>query len=76
MLEKAKDKLKDVPRDELVEKMVKLQGKLAEKEKRGQRRRSDAQGTEVVARDLTKKWVERQSREASEAEAGKGRRKK
>ncbi|KAF1840627.1 uncharacterized protein K460DRAFT_349316 [Cucurbitaria berberidis CBS 394.84] len=72
---KAKDKLKELPQDQLIAKMLKLQAKLAEKEhakkehapkhhKHKARRPSDA--TEAVARDLTESWVKQHSRETSE----------
>ncbi|KAH7399412.1 hypothetical protein BKA66DRAFT_589376 [Pyrenochaeta sp. MPI-SDFR-AT-0127] len=69
---KAKEKLKDLPQDQLIEKMLKLQTKLAQKElgherythKHQDRRPSDT--TEVVARILTEDWVKRHSRGPTE----------
>ena len=55
---KEKEKLKDVDKDELIDQMVRLKAKL-------DRGESEA-GTEGVARGLTERWVEGQSREVSE----------
>ncbi|CAO2656854.1 Nn.00g056570.m01.CDS01 [Neocucurbitaria sp. VM-36] len=83
----AKHKLKDLPKDQLIDKMLELQAQLAHKDhvrkresahkgpegsKHKERRKSDA--TEVLARDLTESWVKQQSRETSEK--GKGEKKK
>ncbi|KAF2831510.1 hypothetical protein CC86DRAFT_314922, partial [Ophiobolus disseminans] len=70
-VKKEKEKLKVVSKDELIEKMLKLQTKLAEK---GERRRDSKHkemkapsvNTESVARGLTENWVNQHSREASE----------
>ncbi|CBX95294.1 hypothetical protein IAQ61_004115 [Plenodomus lingam] len=75
----AKHKLKNIPQDELIDKMLKLQETLAEKgytrddreKKEKQKRRekerrpSVSAATEVAARGFTEKWVEMQSRETS-----------
>tara|TARA_R110002003_G_scaffold57_3_gene5120 strand:+ start:8899 stop:9933 length:1035 start_codon:yes stop_codon:yes gene_type:complete len=70
-----KEKLRGVSREELVEKMVRLQTRLAEKEagkrEKDGRRKAESRGTESVARDLTEDWVRRQSREPSEKGKGK-----
>ncbi|KAI8939951.1 hypothetical protein NX059_003677 [Plenodomus lindquistii] len=78
-LAKAKNQLKDLPQDELIEKMLRLQTKLVgkgymreERRRSGKggdkdkERRASEGGTEVVARGLTENWVEMQSREVSE----------
>lgn len=56
-----KEDLKALPQEELIQKMLALQMKLAEKEGDG-----GSQCTESVAKDLTEKWVKQHSREASE----------
>lgn len=74
-LAKAKEKLKVLPQDELVEKMLRLTRMMEEKE-HGRRdgkhkhkhkeRRPSASKTEVAAQALTENWVKQQRREASE----------
>jgi hypothetical protein len=66
-----KEKLKDVSKDELIEKMIKLQSKLVEKKDGGERKREvvqrrESQSTESVARGLTANWVKQHSRDVSE----------
>lgn len=62
-----KEKLEAVPKDELIEKMLKLQTKLeGKRERKHKEERKGSVRTESVARGLTEKWVERHSREASE----------
>jgi hypothetical protein len=74
-----KEKLEGVSKEELIEKMIRLQTKLAGKEgKRGdimnvRLNRADSKSTERVARDLTENWVKLHSGGASEK--GKGREK-
>jgi hypothetical protein len=57
-----KEDLKALPQGELIKKMLALQSRLAEKE------RGDGESacTESVAKDLTEKWVQQHSAEASE----------
>ncbi|KAF1942579.1 hypothetical protein EJ02DRAFT_402093 [Clathrospora elynae] len=87
-LAKAQEKLKDLPQDELIKKMLKLQTKLEQtkssskeheykehkhrhhKHKENERRPSESK-TEVVAKNLTEKWVEQHSRDPSEKGKGK-----
>lgn len=76
---KAKNRLTQLPHDQLVDKMLKLQTKLAHKKsdskdspgKKEPRRRSEDQRTEAVAMQLTKNWVKQQSRGPSEKEKSK-----
>ncbi|KAF1912358.1 hypothetical protein BDU57DRAFT_421772, partial [Ampelomyces quisqualis] len=61
-----KDRLKDVGKDELIEKMVRLKMTM-ERGKTGRAsKRAVSENTESVARGLTERWVKQHSREASE----------
>lgn len=57
-----KEKLKQLPQDQLIDSLLKLQTKLAQKEKKSVR----SPGTEIVGRFRTEDWVKQHSREASE----------
>lgn len=72
--EKEKEKLKAIPLDDLVAKMLSLQTQLASKERARTQKNTPSHRTESVARHLTESWVKLHSREASE-EAGSERKK-
>lgn len=70
-----KEKLKDVSKEELIEKMVKLKMRNEGKDRKQSRdsghksrvlRRAVSENTESVARDLTESWVKQHSRDPSE----------
>lgn len=59
-----KEKLEGLGREELVERMVRLKMEVEGEKERG-RKREQSRSTESVARGLTERWVERQSRDMS-----------
>jgi hypothetical protein len=69
-----KEKLKEVSKEELIEKMVRLKMRMEEKEgmEGKERKRAVSENTETVARGLTEEWVRLHSGENSE----KGRKEK
>jgi hypothetical protein len=79
-----KEKLKEVSKEELIAKMLRLERKLADKdgkrdgeeEKRADKGGKESRSTESVARDLTENWVKQHSRDPSEkGKSGKGQKK-
>jgi hypothetical protein len=64
--EKLGEKYKDVGKEELIEKMVRLKMEVeAKRERREKSGKERSRGTESVARNLTESWVKRHSREPS-----------
>jgi hypothetical protein len=72
---KDREKLKDVSKEVLIDKMLRLQMKLEERNGKGGGRRGESVNPERVARDATADWVRMHSREASEKGTGGGKEK-